>query len=81
LTDDIDYRAAEGALDDVFRTAEYCDLGEWVCTQTHIEARTPRDLPVEMTVFQLWKVRDGKVAVCRLVTSKSEALEAAGRSE
>lgn len=61
----------------VYRTDAYRDLGEWVFTQTHIEARTTSDLPVEMTVFQLWRVRDGKVAVCRVFTSEAEALEAA----
>jgi hypothetical protein len=34
-----------------------------------------------MKVFQLWKVREGKVAACRVFTSESEALAAAGVSE
>jgi ketosteroid isomerase-like protein len=62
-------------------TVEYRDLGEFVLAQAAVEARGPGDVPVEMTVFQLWSVRDGKVAACRVFTSESEALEAAGLSE
>lgn len=65
----------------IYRTVEYRDLGELVLAQAAIEARGPGDVPVEMTVFQLWSVRDGKVAACRVFTSESQALEAAGLSE
>lgn len=65
----------------VYRTAEYRDLGELVLTKTPVEARGPGDVPVAMTVFQLWEVRDGTVAVCRVFMSEAEALEAAGLSE
>jgi hypothetical protein len=65
----------------VYRTLEYRDVGEFVLTKSAVEARGPGDVPVEMTVFQLWKVRDGKIAACRIFLSESEALEAAGLSE
>ena len=65
----------------VYRTVEYRDLGDWVLGQYDIEAQGPGEVPVEMKVFQLWKVREGKVAACRVFTSESEALEAAGLSE
>jgi hypothetical protein len=65
----------------VYRFIELRDLGEVVLGELAIEARGPEDLPVEMTVFQLFEVRDGKVAACRVFRSEAEALEAAGPSE
>ena len=65
----------------IYRTAEYRDLGEWVLTRTEIEAVGPGDVAVEMTVFQMWKVRNGKIATCRVFPTEPQALEAAGLSE
>ena len=65
----------------VYKTSEYRDLGELVLTKAAVEARASGDIPVEMTVFQLWQVRDGKVAACRVFMSEAEALKAAAASE
>jgi hypothetical protein len=65
----------------LYRTIEYRDLGDWVLTRADVQATGPGDIPVEMRIFQIWKVRAGKVAACRLFLSESEALEAAGLSE
>jgi ketosteroid isomerase-like protein len=65
----------------VYRTAEYRDLDRAVFTKTSVEAEAAGGLPVRMTVFQLWRVREGKVASCRVFMSEGEALEAAGFSD
>jgi ketosteroid isomerase-like protein len=65
----------------MYRTTEIRDLGGSVLTRAAVEARAPGGVPIEMTVVQLWTVLDGKVATCRVFTSESEALEAAGLSE
>ncbi len=65
----------------VYRTIEYRDVGDSVFTATAIEASGPGGIPVEMTVFQLWRVRDGKVAACRVFMSESDALEAVTASD
>jgi hypothetical protein len=64
-----------------YRTVELRDLGDLVLLEAAIEARGPGDVPVAMTTFQLWEVRDGKVAACRVFMSEAEALKAAGVSE
>ena len=58
-----------------YRIVEYRDLGAWVLTPTMIQARGPADTPLEMRVFQTWKVRDGKIAVLRAFLGEREALE------
>jgi hypothetical protein len=65
----------------VYRISEYRDLGDWVLTPTDVKARGRGGIPVEMRVFQLWQVRDGKVAALRAFLSEREALEAVGLSE
>jgi ketosteroid isomerase-like protein len=65
----------------VFRVSEYRDLGEWVLTVIDVRARGRGDIPVEMRVFELYRVRDGKVAMFRSYLSEHAALEAAGPSE
>lgn len=65
----------------VYRTIEYRDLGVWVLTPTDVQATGPGDIAVEMRIFQIWKVRDGKIAACRVFLSEAEALEAAGPTE
>jgi hypothetical protein len=61
-----------------YTTVEYRDLGEVVFSRVAIDARGPGDVPVEMTVFQLWEVCAGKVGAGRVFMSEAEALEAAG---
>jgi len=38
-------------------------------------------VPVEMQVFQTWKVRGGKIVTVRLFLSEAEALKAVGLEE
>jgi ketosteroid isomerase-like protein len=61
----------------VYRIAEYRDLGDWVLTPVDVEARGSGGLPVSMRLFQIWKLRDGKIAVFRAFLSEQEALEPA----
>ena len=66
----------------VYKTAEYRDMGDSVLTKTKFETRPlGGTMTVKTTVFQLWEVREEKVAACRVFLSESEALEAAGLSE
>jgi ketosteroid isomerase-like protein len=65
----------------VYRTVRYRDLGEWVLSRANVEARSRDGISVEMPVFQLWQVRDGKVAALRAFLSEQEALEAVGLRE
>jgi ketosteroid isomerase-like protein len=65
----------------VFRAAEYRDLGDWVLARIEVQAQGREGIPLEMRTFELYRVRDGKVAVWRSFSSEREALEAAGLSE
>jgi ketosteroid isomerase-like protein len=65
----------------VFRVAEYRDLGDWVLALTDAQGRARQGIPVEMRVFELYRIRDGKIAVYRSFGSEQKALEAAGLSE
>ena len=65
----------------VYEMREYRDLGDWVLTVHDARARGRGGIPVEAPVFQLWKVRDGKIMVVRLFASEAEALEAVGLAE
>ena len=65
----------------VYRILEYRDLGDHVLTRVHIQARGPGGIPVEMRLFQVWEIRDGKVWRMRAFFSEQEALAAVGLSE
>ena len=60
---------------------EYRDLGDWVLVPVDVRARGLTGVPVEMRVFEIFQVRDGKVAVFRSFRTEQKALEAAGLSE
>jgi hypothetical protein len=63
----------------VYEVREYRDLGDWVLTVLDVRARGRGGIPVEIrAAAQLWKVRDGKIAVVRVFGSAAEALKAAG---
>jgi ketosteroid isomerase-like protein len=63
----------------VFRsTGEYRDLGAWVLAPVDVSARGRAGIPVEVRVFELFRLRDGKIAAYRAFLSEQEALEAAG---
>ncbi len=62
----------------VYRIIERRDLGDWILTRSDVRARGRGGIPVEMRTFELWQVRDGKIAVYRAFLSEQEALEAAG---
>jgi ketosteroid isomerase-like protein len=64
-----------------YRILEYRDLGDWVLTPAHVHARGRGGIAVEMLVFHLWQVRDGKIAVQRAFLSEQDALEAVGMAE
>jgi hypothetical protein len=63
------------------RAVEYRDLGDWVLVPMDVRARGLMGVPVEMRAFQIYQVRDGKVAVLRVFRTEQKALEAAGLSE
>jgi hypothetical protein len=66
----------------VYEMREYRDLGDWVLTVHDLRARGRGGIPVEIrAAAQLWKVRDGKIAVVRVFGSATEALKAAGLEE
>jgi ketosteroid isomerase-like protein len=65
----------------VYRAVEYRYLGEWVLTSVDVRATGRGGIPVEMRTFEIRKVRDGKIAVCRVFGTERRALEAAGLSE
>jgi ketosteroid isomerase-like protein len=62
------------------RILAYRDLGDWVMTVNEIRARGRDGMSLEMTNFQLWRVRDEKVATVRIFFDEPSAIEAA-RSE
>jgi ketosteroid isomerase-like protein len=64
----------------VFEVSEYRDLGDWVLSPAYVRARGRGGIAVEMRVFHLFQVRDGKVATMRAFLSEEEALEAAALS-
>jgi hypothetical protein len=65
----------------VYRILKYRDCGAWVLTPATVQARGREAIPIEMRIFQLWQVRDGRVAVYRAFGSEREALEAVGLRE
>jgi hypothetical protein len=65
----------------VYRAVEYRDLGEWVLTPVEVRATGRGGIPVEMRTFEIRRVRDGKIDVCRVFGTEQQALEAAGLSE
>jgi SnoaL-like domain len=65
----------------IYRAVEYRDLGEWVLTLADARARGRGGIPVQMRTFEIRRVRDGKIAVCRIFGTERQALEAAGPSE
>jgi hypothetical protein len=62
----------------VYEMREYRDLGDWVLTVNDARARGRGGMPVEMQVFQTWRVRGGKIVTVRLFLSEAEALKAVG---
>jgi ketosteroid isomerase-like protein len=65
----------------VDRMVEYRDLGEWVLAPTDVRAKGRGGIRVEMRAFQIFRVRDGKIAAMRAFLIEREALEAAGLRE
>jgi ketosteroid isomerase-like protein len=63
----------------VFNTAELRDLGDWVLNVADVHARGRQGIDVEMRVFELAGVRDGKIAAYYAgFRSEHAALRAAG---
>jgi ketosteroid isomerase-like protein len=65
----------------VYRVVEYRALGDWVLVPSDVSARGRTGIPVEMRIFQIFSVRDGKVDACRVFLTEPEALEAAALRE
>jgi hypothetical protein len=54
------------------------ELGEWVLTKGDVVATARNGQSVELPVWQLWKVADGRVTVMRAFLTESDARAAAG---
>ena len=65
----------------VYEMREYRDLVDWVLTVNDARARGRGGISVEAPVFQIWKIRDGKIVIVRLFGSEAEALKAVGLEE
>jgi ketosteroid isomerase-like protein len=66
----------------VFTTVELRDLGDWVLNVADVHARGRQGIDVEMRVFELARVRDGKIAVYYAgFRSEHAALKAVGLEE
>jgi hypothetical protein len=59
------------------RILDYRDLGDWVMTVNDIRARGRDGIALEIINFQLWQVRDGKVARVQIHFDERSALQAA----
>jgi ketosteroid isomerase-like protein len=58
------------------RILDYRDLGHWVMTVNDIRARGRDGISLEISNFQLWQVRDGKVSRVRIFFDEPAALRA-----
>lgn len=66
----------------VFRSiGEYRDLGEWVLAPVDVRAQGRGGIPVNERIFELYRLRDGKIASYRSFLSEQDALEAVGLRE
>ena len=65
----------------VYEMREYRDLGDWVLTVNDVRVRGREGIPLEARAAQLWKVRDGKIVIVRVLLSEAQALKAAGLEE
>jgi hypothetical protein len=54
------------------------DLGDWVLTKGDVVATARNGQAVEMPVWQLWKVADGRVTVMRGFLTEADARASAG---
>jgi len=61
----------------VYRMVEIREVDGWILTPTDVRARGRDGIELEMRVFQLWRVRDGRVVVMRAFLTEEEALVAA----
>ena len=62
----------------VYEIREYRDLGDWVLTVNDVRVRGREGIPLEARAAQLWKVRDGKIVIVRVLLSEAQALKAVG---
>jgi ketosteroid isomerase-like protein len=62
----------------VYRVVEYRDLGDWVLTPMRVEGEGRDSVTVGLLVFQMWLVRDGRIAVMRAYHDEAAAFEAVG---
>ena len=62
----------------VYRVIEYRDLGDWVLLVGDVRARGRQGIAVEMRTFEVYRVREGKLARLRVFPSEGAALKAVG---
>ena len=64
----------------VYRVSEYRDLGGTVLTVADTRAHSREGMDLRMDVFQVWTVRDGKIASMRAFLTEQDALDAEQRA-
>jgi ketosteroid isomerase-like protein len=62
----------------VYHVRDRQDLGEWVLTKGDVVATARNGQAVEMPVWQLWAVGDGRVTVMRAFITEADARDAVG---
>ena len=75
--------AVDGIWEDGrYEPEEFIDAGDFVVVAVRVRARR-RDIrvPVDVPLFQVFEMRDGRIQRGRAYLDKAEALEAAGLSE
>jgi ketosteroid isomerase-like protein len=66
----------------VAEPAEIRDFGDWVLVEVRLSAvGRASGIPVERVTWNVFKLRDGKVATGRVFTTEHEALKAVGLEE
>jgi hypothetical protein len=59
-----------------YRAVEYRDLGDgWVLMPADLQARGRSGIEVAARLFQLFRVREGKVRLCRVYMTEQRALD------
>ncbi len=62
-----------------YRILDYRDLGAWVMTPVEIRLRGHAGTAVDLNMFEIWQVREGKITLVRILPSESHAVAAATR--
>ena len=65
----------------VYRVVECRDLGDWVLVTSDSEASGRDGITVKRRIFQLFQIREGKIALLRTLGSERAALASVGLTE